>query len=691
MTHLSLDTPVQYVKGVGPTRSEQLAMLGVETAEDLLSYYPRRFDLRRQSQPIETLTGNEKTATVAGQVVEVRERRFGKRPYLECSIDDGTGAVLVKWFHGGYLRDTVKVDAYLAISGKASTYKECIQFINPTTQVIWDPQGTDLSIDELLPVYPAGAKLSSNIIGRIIKNALPELIGLVQPWFDRKYLSDRSLMGRSGAIAAMHLPDDKDQWARARRRLAYDECFLMQLGLAVMRMRQVSRPAHQLKLTDQIDQRIRSRLPFELTDAQNRVVAEVAADLFRSKPMNRLVQGDVGSGKTVVALYGALLAVANRTQAALMAPTEILATQHFQKIQDYLAGSKVKIALLVGNQPRAKRAEILDKLAAGKIDIIVGTHALISEDVRFARLSLVIVDEQHKFGVRQRTSIRSKGFAPHYLVMTATPIPRTLSLTLFGDLDVSIIDSLPPGRGKTTTRLIAEGDLDGEMDFIRAKLSAGQQAYFIYPLVSASDSLDLTAATEAYEHLSQGPLKDFEVGLIHGQMPQAQKDEAMTRFRAGEIDALASSVVVEVGVDVPTANIMVIMHAERFGLAQLHQLRGRIGRGTEDATCILVGQPKNPIAQRRLEILVGTDDGFKVAEEDLRIRGPGEFFGTRQHGLPELKVADLIEDFDLLRLARRDAFEVIAADPDLSAPANQQLRREVIRAYAGRLELIAGA
>ena len=691
MTNLSLDTPVQYVKGVGPTRSEQLSHLGIETAEDLLSYYPRRFDLRRQSQPIETLTGDEKSATIAGQVVEVSERRFGKRPYLECSIDDGTGTVLVKWFHGGYLRDTVKPEAFLAINGKASVFKECIQFINPQTQVIWDPQGTDLSIDELLPVYPAGAKLSSNIIARIIKNALDGIIGLVQPWFDRKYLADRGLMGRAGAIAAMHLPEDKDQWSRARRRLAYDECFLMQLGLAMMRMRQVSRPAHPLKLTDQIDQRIRSRLPFELTAAQNRVVAEVAADLARSKPMNRLVQGDVGSGKTVVALHGALLAVANRTQAAIMAPTEILAKQHYLKIQDYLAGSKVKIALMVGKQRKSERAEILEQLAAGEIDIIIGTHALISEKVRFAKLSLVVIDEQHKFGVRQRTSFRGKGFAPHYLVMTATPIPRTLSLTIFGDLDVSIIDSLPPGRGKTTTRLISQADLDGEMEFIRGKLAAGQQAYFIYPLVSASDSLDLTAATEAYTQLAEGPLKDFEVGLIHGQMPQAQKDEAMSRFRAGEIHALASSVVVEVGVDVPTANVMVIMHAERFGLAQLHQLRGRIGRGADDATCILVGQPKNPIAQRRLEVLVETSDGFKIAEEDLRIRGPGEFFGTRQHGLPELKVADLIEDFDLLRLARRDAFEIIVDDPDLSAPANQQLRREVLRAYAGRLDLIAGA
>ncbi len=493
------------------------------------------------------------------------------------------------------------------------------------------------------------------------------------------------------AVEAMHRPEDRQHWAEARRRMVYDECLLMQLGIAITRMRQISRPAHPLACTAKIDERIRARFPFTLTGAQDRVIAEISRDLARQRPMNRLLQGDVGSGKTVVALYACLTAVACGKQAAIMAPTEILANQHFQKVQDYLAGSRVGISLLVGGQGAGRRADVLKELAAGETDIVVGTHALISEGVRFADLAMVVVDEQHKFGVRQRTSFRGKGFAPHYLVMTATPIPRTLAMTVFGDLDVSIIDALPPGRGKTTTRCTTHNQLDQVLDFVCEKLREGQQAYFIYPLVNPSPRLELTAAEDAYRQLAEGPLSDFNVALLHGQMASAQKEAAMADFRSGKVNALVASVVVEVGVDVPAANVMVIMHAERFGLAQLHQLRGRIGRSATDATCILVAAPKNLIAKERLSVLAATDDGFKIAEEDLRLRGPGELFSTRQHGLPELKVVDLVRDFELLRLARRDAQALIAEDPDLSAPHNQQLRAQMLKAYGDRLDLLAGA
>ncbi len=691
MPKLELDTPVQYVKGVGPVRAEQLAELGVRTVEDLLTYFPRRFNLRRQVQPIETLHGDEPAATVAGEVIETRELRFGKRPFFECSLDDGTGCVTVKWFHGGYLRDRIKSGSNMVVSGRVSTYKEAIQFINPRFEVLWDAEAADLSQDELLPVYPAGAKLTSGHIAQIIKKVLPQAKDLLPRWFDQKYLADRGLPDRPAAIAAMHHPEDKDQWASARRRMAYDECLLMQLGIALMRMREVSRPAHPVKCSEEIDKRIRARFPFALTAAQDKAVAEIAADMAREKPMNRLLQGDVGSGKTVVALYAALAAVAGGYQTAIMTPTEILATQHYNKIENYLSGSRVRTALLVGGQPAARRKEILDSLAAGEIDIVVGTHALISEGVKFGKLALVVIDEQHKFGVRQRTVIRGKGFAPHYLVMTATPIPRTLAMTVFGDLDVSVIDAMPPGRGKTETRCIRETELPDTLHFVAEKLESGQQAYFIYPLVNPSPQLELTAAEDACRELSASELGRFGVGLIHGQMPAAKKDAVMADFRSGKIRVLVASVVVEVGVDVPAANVMVVMHAERFGLAQLHQLRGRIGRSTQDAVCILVASPRNPIAKQRLDVLVKTNDGFKIAEEDLRLRGPGEIFGTKQHGLPELKVADLIEDFELLRMARRDAFGIVKDDPTLSAPHNQQLRREVVKAYAGRLSFLAGA
>ena len=692
MAPLKLDTPVQYVKGVGPTRATQLAALGIATVEDMLMYFPRRYDLRRQVQPIASLRGNEDSVTVAGEIGAIHEKTHGRVPFFQVTLtDSGGGFVVAKWFHGGYLRDKLKEGMQIAVSGKVSVYKEALQLINPKMQVLYDPQNTDLSEDELLPVYPATAQLTSATIGYVIKKVLPEARGLVSEWFDADYLSRRGLMVRSDAVAAMHRPEDRDQWKAARRRLAYDECMLMQLGIALMRMREVSRPAHALPVSSAIDGRIRARFPFPLTGAQDKAVGEIVKDLARERPMNRLLQGDVGSGKTVVALYATLLAVANRRQAAIMAPTEILAAQHFRKMETYLAGSKVRLAMLTGSQNGAQRQEVLEGLASGQINVVVGTHALLGQSVRFASLALVVVDEQHKFGVEQRTGIRGKGFAPHYLVMTATPIPRTLALTVFGDLDVSTIDSLPPGRGQTSTKVLPQEKIAVAMKAVEAKLQAGQQAYFVYPLVNASPDVELTAAEQAYRELSAGPLGKYGVAMIHGQMRPQAKDAVMQAFGSGRAKVLVASVVVEVGVDVAAANAMVVMHAERFGLAQLHQLRGRIGRSVHDASCFLVASPNNPTAKARLEVLEKTTDGFKIAEEDLRLRGPGEIFGTRQHGMPELKVADLIDDFELLRLARRDAFAIVAEDPGLTAPHNQQLRREMIKLYAGKLNLLAGA
>ncbi len=691
MNELRMDTPVQYVKGVGPKRAEQLAPLGIETVEDLLMYFPFRFDLRRQAQQIGSLVGNEKNATVAGEVKAVSESRRGRTPWFQAQLEDETGWLFIKWFHGGYLRDKIKPGLQLAVSGKVGLYREHLQMVNPQMQMLWG-QGEDrLDKDELLPVYPAGGKLTSQIIGRIIRNALPDVQGLIQEWFRPEFRDKRGLLRRDKAVTAMHHPEDREQWQMARRRFAYEECLLMQLGIALTRMREVSRPAHPLLLTEAIDSRIRRRFPFALTDAQEKAVAEIAADMGREKPMNRLLQGDVGSGKTVAALYAALLAVAKRKQVAIMAPTEILAAQHFGKIRQYLADSRVRTEMLIGSQNAMQRKRILNGLAVGDIHIVVGTHALLSEGVKFASLALVVVDEQHKFGVRQRTGIRAKGFAPHYLVMTATPIPRTLAMTVFGDLDVSIIDKLPPGRGKIQTRLAQPEDLEDVYGNVRKKLDTGQQAYFVYPLVSASAESDLTAAREAFEDLRQGPFAGYRVGLLHGQMSQQEKDEVMAGFRNGHTQLLVASVVVEVGVDVPNANVMVIHHAERFGLAQLHQLRGRIGRSSQDAVCYLVAEARTENARKRMEILTGSRDGFKIAEEDLRIRGPGEFFGTRQHGLPELRIADLLEDFDLLRLARRDAFEMVREDPGLNAPHHQKIRTRMIEAYAGKLELLTGA
>lgn len=690
MGELELDTPVQYVRGVGPRRAEQLAALGVETLEDLMMYFPRRFDLRRQVQPISTLTDGDDNATIAGEIIHIRHNR-SRRDIFEIQLRDDSAAITAKWFHGGYLSQSLLPGIVVALNGKISSYKNVLQIVNPRHQIIYDPSGAKLDQDELLPVYPAGGKLTSNIISSVIHKVLQQGTGLLSPWFDKQYLAKRGLMIRPKAIFAMHRPEDRQQWAEARRRLAYEECLLMQLGIAIARQKEISRPAHCLPGNATVDGRIRARFPFKLTAAQDLTVEEISADLSRDRPMNRLLQGDVGSGKTVVALYAALLGVANKKQVAIMAPTEILATQHFRKICGYLDNSNVKTQLLTGGLPVKKRNRILAELAGGDIHIVVGTHALLSETVKFKDLALVVVDEQHKFGVAQRTGMRGKGFAPHYLVMTATPIPRTLALTIFGDLDVSTIDSLPPGRGKTTTKCVSAKKIPDIIKFADKKLAQHQQVYFVYPLVTPSPQLELTAAQEAYQELKNGPLGKYGVGLVHGQMPGNRKTSVMRDFGEGRIKVLVASVVVEVGVDVPAANVMVITHAERFGLAQLHQLRGRVGRSSENATCILIASPGNPLALKRMKILTKTSDGFKIAEEDLRIRGPGEFFGTKQHGLPELKVADLIEDFELLRLARRDAFDIIDEDPDLAMPHNQQLRRAMLKLYTGRLGLITGA
>ncbi len=686
MADLQLDTPVRFIRGVGPRRAQQLAGLGIETVEDLLTYYPRRFDLRRRAQPIGTLEDGQENATAAGTVTAASFQRWGRRPYFSAEIEDGSGALAVKWFNGGYLQNRIKPGLVIAVSGKLVAYHGNLQMVNPVFQEIEKDAGADLDRDQMVPVYPAGCGLTSRIIGKIVREALPSCRRLLKRWFDRAYLAARDLMDLPAAVEAMHHPEDREQWRRARRRLAYNECLVLQVGMALTRSVRRAGQSYPLKTGLEVDRRIRARFPFALTAAQDRAVGEITADIARSTPMNRLLQGDVGSGKTVVALYAALAAVAAGRQAAIMAPTEILAGQHFAKCSDYLAVSRVDIALLVGGLPAGRKQAVLGGISSGDTDIVVGTHALLSSGVQFSSLALVVVDEQHKFGVAQRTELHGKGYAPHYLVMTATPIPRTLAMTVFGDLDVSTIDQLPPGRGDIHTSVVDGAAADEVLDFVEKRLDEGGRAFFVFPLVSPSDKLGLMSATEARDALAAGPLGRFGVGLVHGGMPAEKKHAAMRAFAAGDIRVLAASSVIEVGIDISTANVIVVMHAERFGLAQLHQLRGRVGRGAEESHCILVSDPRNPIARRRLQVLEETRDGFRVAEEDLRLRGPGEFFGTRQHGMPELKVADLAEDFSLLREAREDAFAIVEEDPYLAAPHHRRIKAELKKMYGDRLQ-----
>ena len=506
--------------------------------------------------------------------------------------------------------------------------------------------------------------------------------------FPPALLKQRKLMPIQEAIRQIHFPDSAGAAHRARRRLIYEEFFLMELGMA-LRKRGVKdeTKGYAFRITPKIDEHIRMLFPFKLTGAQERVIAEIAEDMRSPKPMNRMLQGDVGSGKTVVALYALLAAVADGFQAAIMAPTEILAEQHRQTCSRYLAHSRVRVLTLTGGAPR-ERGERLKAVSMGEADLIVGTHALIQRDVRFKKLGMVVVDEQHKFGVIQRQALRQKGKHPDVLVMTATPIPRTLSLTVFGDLDFSVLDEMPPGRRPVRTRWVEPGKRAKGYEFIRKRLAAGEQAFIVYPLVEESEKLDLKSATERAAYFQRKVFPEFRVGLLHGRMPPAKKDQVMADFRAGRIHVLVSTIVVEVGIDVPNASIMVVEHGERYGLSQLHQLRGRIGRGRHESWFLVFGEPRNEDALRRLRVIQSTSDGFRIAEEDLKLRGPGEFFGTRQHGLPELRIGDIIADLPLLRLARKDAFELVADDPELAAEQNRLIKDRLVKKFRDRLDLI---
>ena len=685
-SRIEISTPVRYLKGVGPARAMTFAELGVHTVGDLLEYFPRDWVFAPQAIKINQMRSGH-TVTIIGLVESTDYQSFRQPPILEALISDDTAVCRIVWFHGGFLRSQLKPGQIIMASGKVSLYKHQLQLTNPKFIVL----------DEKHPycaryfsggVYPASANLTSTQIKRIIAPLLDKLNEIVPEFYDKGFLKKADLVSRSNAFAWIHLPPDEEKLSQAKRRLKYDELFLMQTGLALRRFRmQHFSQATPCVCTDEIDRRIRKRFPFLLTEDQNSAIAEIIADMANSKPMNRLLQGDVASGKTVVALYAALLAVANKTQVAIMAPTEILAGQHFVSIERYLKTSKVRRVLITGGITGKTRTQILDQIRQGAIDIVVGTVALLQEDIEFQKLGLVIIDEQHKFGVAQKSQLR-KQTTPHCLVMTATPIPRTLAMTAFGDLDVSIIKHSPPGRGTVITRWVERHNRAKAYEFIRERLKAKKQAYFVYPRITADeDSAILKAATDQWKYLSEKVFPEFTVELLHGQMPSAKKQRIMSEFRRGKIDVLVSTVVVEVGLDVPNATVMIVEGADRFGLAQLHQLRGRIGRAEAKSYCLLFAETDNEAARSRLETMTRTNDGFEIAEYDLRLRGPGEMFSTRQHGLPDLKIANIIDDFDLLAMARRDAFALVSQDPMLIKPQHKNIRQALLDKFGDSLGL----
>lgn len=640
--------PLQYIKGVGPQRFIQLGNLGIKNLEDLFKHYPRRYETRQKRRIDELVEGE--LATISGKVTGSQITR-GRIKVIKLNIEQDYKSIHAIWFNQVYIVKQFPEGTEVSVTGKVRWGKRIPEIL--ATDIV---KGLDEGPEEkIVPIYPETAQLNSKAIRDIIKNALPQVDNL----FPEVLPSETELMGRAQSFREIHFPSSKESLSQARARLVVEELLFLQLALARLRAPTNPEPSPILNSGGKLVEGLISQLAFRLTNAQQRVIQEIFRDMESDKGMTRLVQGDVGSGKTVVAMVALLQAVGSGFQAAMMVPTEVLAQQHYESLSKAFKPLGVEVTLLIGNQTKSERKQIIYKIMSGKTHVIVGTHALIQEAVHFNALGLVVTDEQHRFGVRQRTKLQEKGENPHVLVMTATPIPRTLALTAYGDLQLSVIDEMPEGRKPIITKKITERNRSSLEKFIEQQLSAGSQVYVVCPLVEETEKSDLVSATERAELLKQR-YQDRIVVLLHGRMKAQEKDDIMQRFRSGKIDILVATTVVEVGVNVPNASVMVIEDAQRFGLAQLHQLRGRVGRGEEQSYCLLISEVRD---SARLNILCETEDGFKIAEEDLKIRGPGELLGLRQHGIPELKLTDLTKDGRLIEYAYR-LFQKALANPE---------------------------
>ncbi len=688
-----LSKPMEYITGIGPKRAQLLGEeIEVITVADFLEYYPRDYLDRSRFQPIYQAGRSGEYETIQGVVVnqmEFMSRRSTK--VLKVIIYDETGVVSLVAFgkRTQYMKNSLKVDTKVVVSGKFKRSYNEVSSSEYTYEVLSDEDAELIHTGRIVPVYPLTAKLNQRSLRRWSKAIVDEYASYVPEILPLDIRKRQGLIDKAIAVKNIHFPETDQHLKEARHRLAFDELFFLELGLGLKKEKwETEEPGISFQPQSDLLQRFLSSLPFELTSAQKRVFAEIESDMKSTRRMNRLLQGDVGSGKTVVAAMAMLLAVDNMYQGALMAPTEILAEQHYNTLTRLLFPIGIHVVLLRGDMPKRSRDSALAQIESGEAHIVVGTHALIQTGVEFANLGMVITDEQHRFGVMQRAELKEKGTNPDVLVMTATPIPRTLALTVYGDLNVSVIDEMPPGRQKITTKWVAEGKRQEMYKFIENQIAQGRQAYLVYPLVEESEKLeDLKAATEMAEHFQHEVFPHLKVGLIHGRMRAVEKQAVMQSFKDNQINILVSTTVIEVGIDVPNACLMLIEHAERFGLAQLHQLRGRVGRSELKSYCLLIANPKNTDAVARMKAMVRTTDGFVIAEEDLKIRGPGEFFGTRQAGMPDLKVANLLRDARLLELARDEAFRIAADDPALIKPEHQLLKQILQEKWRANLEM----
>jgi ATP-dependent DNA helicase RecG len=693
-----LKSPMQFVKGVGPKISQLLKKKGIETIEDALYNLPIRYEDRRQIRRIADLTTGDRCVgyaevIAAGEVVYPKSRR---RVY-EAILGDGSGFIIAKWFQGiMYIRGRLKKGDKVIFCGDIRGYRSQKEIHHPDLEWVEGTEGDSLHFGRIVPVYSETEGLYQRRIRGIMHQVVQNAALQVTSPIPLQVSARCNLMPLAEALCEVHFPQkylDIEQLnlktSRPHQRLAFEEFFFLELGMALRRrgIAQEEGIAFQVERTPSAE-RLLGNLPFTLTTAQQRVVEEIKGDMAKPHPMNRLLQGDVGSGKTAVALVASLIAIDNGYQAAMMAPTEILAEQHYLNLREWLRGLDVRAVLLTGRIKGKERDKLYQAIAEGKAQLVVGTHALIQEGLSFKRLGLGVVDEQHRFGVMQRARLRRKGAVPDLLVMTATPIPRTLAMTLYGDMEVSVLDELPPGRGPIVTRVYREKDRGAVYRTVGEEIAKGRQAYVVYPLVEESERMDLRDATQGAQRLQQEIFPDYRVGLIHGRMKGEEKERVMGAFREGAIQILVATTVIEVGIDCPNVTAMVVEHAERFGLSQLHQLRGRIGRGPYPSVCLLLAAPRlGKEAWRRLKVMEETLDGFRIAEEDLAIRGPGEFLGVRQWGLPDLRVANLIRDVRLLQEARQEAFALIDQDPQLGREEHRFLMETIRTRWQEKLEL----
>lgn len=700
---MDLYTEIQYIKGVGPARAKLFNRLGINTVEDLLYFIPFRYEDRGNIRPIrdislngETLQGPLAFQTVQGKVISTRVviTPRQRKKIFEALIGDGSGFITARWFNQTFLKDVLKKDRMVVLSGqvRVDPYGYGIYMDGPEFEIIDSGDNELIHTGRIVPIYHATHGLPQKVIRSIMRRLLDTC--LIPEIISKEILDKYHLPIRQEAIHHVHFPPEGSDIGRLNtgdtrphKRLSFEEFLLLEVGLARKKMMAAKESGIVFNVEGSISRKFHSLLPYELTSSQQRVIDEIRRDMAATHPMNRLLQGDVGCGKTIVAVTAMLIAVENGYQAALMAPTEVLAEQHYRNIKAYLDQLGVSSCLLTSGIKSMERGEILQNVLDGGMNIVIGTHALLEEGVRFKHLGLAVIDEQHKFGVLQRGALKNKGYNPDVLIMTATPIPRTLAMSVYGDLDLSIIDELPPGRIPVITKWLY-GDRRKEAYYtMQEELRNGRQIYVIYPLVEESEKVDLKGATEMAEKL-QKFFPQNSVGLLHGRMKSTQKEEIMGRFKGREIQILVSTTVVEVGVDVPNATVMIIEHAERFGLSQLHQLRGRVGRGGNRSYCLLLTSGRvTEEGRRRLSIMVRTNNGFEIAEEDLAIRGPGEFFGTRQTGIPELRVANILRDAKILEAARKEAFEIVMDDPTLGKQEHNLLRLAMEKKWRDKLEL----